>query len=91
MLECSVAGAYTERMKNKKYDERHGGPFDRGSADSYYRRSPAPHYYLGATASTPRVEVDRMTKAQIEAYMAGFQSNEDEGDFKDYGWGGGRY
>ena len=22
----------------KNYDERHGGPFDRGSADSYYHR-----------------------------------------------------
>ena len=28
---------------------RHGGAFDRGSADSYYHRSPNPHYYEGAT------------------------------------------
>lgn len=78
-------------MKNKKYDERHGGPYDRGSADSYYRRSREPHYYLRGTGASPRIEMDRMTKAQIEAYMAGYDSNEDDGDFKDYGWGGGRY
>jgi hypothetical protein len=78
-------------MKNKKYDERHGGPWDRGHADSYYRRSKEPHYYVGATASTPRIEVVNMTAEEIEAYMAGYQNNEDEGDFKDYGWGGQKY
>ena len=78
-------------MENKKYDERHGGPYDRGAADSYYRRSPEPHYYLGSTGNTPRIEKADMTAEQIEAYMDGFQDNEDDGDFKDYGWGGGRY
>ena len=29
---------------SKKYDERHGGPWDRGSADSYYGRGSNPHY-----------------------------------------------
>ena len=28
---------------NKTYDKRHGGPFDRGGADSYYRRGMNPH------------------------------------------------
>ena len=78
-------------MKNKKYDERHGGPFDRGSADSYYRRSKEPHYYLGNTGSTPRIEAVNMTEKEIEAYYAGYEANEAEGDFKDYGWGGSRY
>jgi hypothetical protein len=29
--------------------ERHGGPFDRGSADSWYRRSPDPHYWTAGS------------------------------------------
>ena len=28
----------------ERYDQRHGGPFDRGTADSYYRREFDPHY-----------------------------------------------
>ena len=32
-------------------NRRHGGPYDRGSADSYYRRPPRPHYFVGANLS----------------------------------------
>jgi hypothetical protein len=78
-------------MKNKKYDERHGGPFDRGSADSYYRRSKAPHYYLKGTGNSPRIEAANMTAEEIEAYHAGYAANEAEGDFKDFGWGNQKY
>ena len=78
-------------MKNKKYDTRHGGPWDRGSADSYYRRGRNPHYYLGATGSTPSFGAEDMTAEEIEAYHAGYDANEADGDFKDYGWSGGRY
>jgi hypothetical protein len=31
------------------YDQRHGGPFDRGSADSYYGRVREPHFYVEGT------------------------------------------
>ena len=31
-----------------EHDKRHGGPYDRGSADAYYRRDFDPHYYEGA-------------------------------------------
>ena len=79
-------------MKNKKYDERHGGPYDRGYSDSYYRRSCAPHYYKGATGTTERVEIGNMNYLEIEAYVAGFKYNEEvDMMFKDYGWGDGRY
>lgn len=78
-------------MNNKKYDERHGGPYDRGSADSYYRRSMDPHYYTAGTGSSTRIEEADMTPEEIEAYKAGYQANEAEGDFKDYGWGGNKY
>jgi len=36
-------------------DTRHGGPYDRGMADSYYRRGRTPHYYMADTGSSPRV------------------------------------
>jgi hypothetical protein len=78
-------------MKNKKYDERHGGPYDRGSADSYYRRGMEPHYYIAGTGSSKRIEVADMTPEEIEAYKAGYNDNEEDGDFKDYGWGGYKY
>jgi len=66
----------------KKYDDRHGGCFDRGSADSYYHRDRDPHYYVGATSMTPRVT--ELTAEQIEAYHAGYDYNEQYGDKKNW-------
>jgi hypothetical protein len=54
------------------YDERHGGPYDRGSADRYYGRSFKPHYYVQATGSSPLVEECDMTVEEIAAYTAGW-------------------
>ena len=54
-----------------KYDKRHGGPFDRGGADSYYGRGRNPHYFVGATYSSPEITVDKMTQEEIDAYNAG--------------------
>jgi len=68
----------------KVYDARHGGPFDRGAADSYYGRAPNPHYFVGATYSTDKVTRDQMTQEEIKAYHAGFDENEEAGNFKDY-------
>lgn len=68
-----------------KYDTRHGGPYDRGSADSYYGRVFSPHYYKKDTGSSERVEYDHMTPEEIEAYTAGWDDNEAEGNFKDWG------
>ena len=65
------------------YDQRHGGPFDRGSADSYYGRGRNPHYYVGGTGTSDRV--DQLTPAEIQAYLAGYQWNEQFGDKKDWG------
>lgn len=66
----------------KRYDQRHGGPFDRGSADSYYGREYSPHFYRGATAMSPRVELENMTVEEITAYTAGYNWNEQWGDKK---------
>lgn len=67
-----------------EYDTRHGGPYDRGSADAYYRRGFRPHYYKGATHSTEIVERSDMTPEEISAYTAGYDDQIESGDFKDY-------
>jgi len=67
------------------YDTRHGGPWDRGSADSYYRRGFTPHYYTGATGFGKKIEREDMTPEEIAAYTAGYDDNNDDGDFKDWG------
>jgi hypothetical protein len=67
-----------------QYDTRHGGAYDRGSADSYYSRGYNPHYYVGDTGSTLRVEAINMTAEEIAAYIAGFNDNELFGDKKDW-------
>lgn len=64
---------------------RHGGPFDRGSADSYYGRPPNPHYFVDGTATSPKVESSAMSAAEIDAYYAGYEYNEFHGDKKDWG------
>lgn len=61
---------------------RHGSPHDRGSADAYYHRPVTPHYYVGATYKSERVEADRMTPQQIAEYMNGYHN---ETDRKDWG------
>ena len=68
-----------------EFDKRHGGPFDRGTADSYYRRGYIPHYYVGGTSISPRVEVSEMTLEEVAAYEAGYWWNEQFGDKKDWG------
>lgn len=69
----------------KNYDERHGGPFDRGSADSYYHRPRRPHFFVGATYQSEEVTEKDMTPQEIQAYLAGYQWNEQFGDKKDWG------
>lgn len=66
------------------YDTRHGGPFDRGSADSYYSRPFNPHYYLGDSFNSPLIELASMTAEEIVAYSAGYTHNELFGDKKSW-------
>lgn len=65
--------------------KRHGGPYDRGSADSYYQRGEDPHYYIGATYSSERVEITDEDSEEYKAYMAGYNDNEKLRNFKDWG------
>ena len=69
----------------KLYDERHGGPYDRGAADSYYNRPYSPHYFKGATHMSERVDLGDMTPEEITAYTAGYRDNEASGNHKDWG------
>ena len=73
-----------QEFEGKLYDQRHGGPFDRGAADSYYGRGYNPHFYEGDTQMSPRVELDNMTAEDIVAYTAGYRYNEKHGDKKDW-------
>lgn len=59
------------------YDRRHGGPFDRGDADRYYRRSYNPHYYVEGTGTSELVPQSQMSLEEIEAYYAGYHSSDD--------------
>ena len=68
----------------KKYDTRHGGPWDRGSADSYYCRVNYPHYYVKDTGQSDLVLESNMTAEEIEAYNAGYDYNELNGSKKEY-------
>ena len=71
-------------FNGKNYGDRHGGPFDRGSADSWYGRNIDPHYYVGDTHTTDRINMIDMNKDEIEAYLAGYNWNEQFGGKKEY-------
>ena len=64
------------------YDKRHGGAWDRGSADSYYRRPYSPHKYVEGTMTSEKVE--SRSADDLEAYEAGWEANEALGDFKQW-------
>jgi len=67
-----------------KYDERHGGAYDRGSADAYYGRPIAPHYYEGDTGMSKRVDEAEMSAIRIAAYLTGYREQIESGEFKEY-------
>jgi hypothetical protein len=55
------------------YDKRHGGPYDRGSADAWYGREWNPHYFLGETYTSHLVTKDFMSVDDLLAYTAGYK------------------
>jgi len=56
---------------------RHGGAYDRGSADAYYHRPANPHYFTGDTHSSTKIEEVDMSEEEIAAYMAGYNEETD--------------
>ena len=69
-------------MTEQQYDKRHGGAWDRGSADSYYRRPHKPHKYVEGTMTSEKVE--SLSADDLAAYKAGWNYNEELGDFKEW-------
>lgn len=65
-----------------EYNHEHGGCFDRGSADSYYGRPRDPHKYPMGTGHGDKVT--DLTEAELEAYHAGYDYNEEYGDKKSW-------
>lgn len=64
-------------------DKSHGSLWDRGSADSYYRRPRDPHYYPhGSYNGEP---VTDLSPEQVKEYLAGYAWNQKHGDKKDWG------
>lgn len=61
---------------------KHGSPFDRGSADSYYHRPRNPHYYPEGTGLGDRCE--SLTSEQVKEYLDGYEWNEAHGDKKNW-------
>lgn len=73
------------RMQDRElFDTRHGGAFDRGSADSWYSRPRDPHMYVGDTSMSPRIEAADMRPTEIAAYNAGYDWNEQFGGKKSW-------
>jgi hypothetical protein len=67
---------YTKMMN------KHGSPYDRGGADSYYNRPVRPHYY--PEGSYHGEEVTDLTREELDEYLRGYEDNERAGDHKDW-------
>lgn len=60
-------------------DKRHGGPFDRGSADAYYGRRPEPHKYPGPTGQGQRIPLTDPT--ELAEYRLGYDTQDERKDW----------
>jgi len=77
---------YYKNKSNGKYSDYmdHGMAYDRGMADSWYSRPIDPHYWTDGSYGGDKIERKDMTSEEIEAYMAGYMINEDEGGKKQW-------
>ena len=55
-------------------------PYDRGSADAYYRRRPDPHWYPEGNVTGPRIT--DMTDDQVADYYRGYEQEEDRKEWQ---------
>jgi hypothetical protein len=58
---------------------RHGSLYDRGSADSYYRRKKDPHWWPEGTGHGTKVT--ELTEEELKEYNLGYDENN---DFKEW-------
>jgi hypothetical protein len=73
---------YTVEYNGCSYEVKHGDPFDRGSADSYYGRTRRPHKGgVGGDSGSTKFD---LTLQEIADYMAGYDWNEANGDKKNW-------
>lgn len=79
------------QLATKQYDKSHGSFFDRGSADSYYGRERNPHrgdvggfFRIARAIPLDGLRIDAITEAELEAYHAGYDYNEQYGDRKSW-------
>ena len=71
-------------LRGPQFDrKRHGGLFDRGSADSYYGRLREPHWWTEGTGRGEKIV--NLNDIEIQEYHAGYDYNERYGDKKSYG------
>ena len=82
LVEDNIAFSYSVVEGSVSVDKSHGSPWDRGSADSYYGRGRAPHYYPKGSYEGERVTI--LTPSELAAYEAGYDENEKAGSHKDY-------
>jgi len=72
------------KLATDHFDKKHGSPFDRGAADSWYSRPQEPHWYPEGTGRGKRIESKDMSIAEMRAYFAGYEYNEQFGGKKEY-------
>ena len=82
---------YVIKLEMETYNKRHGGPYDRGTADSWYGRGPGPHMFTGdsyaytSSGDSTLIEEKDMRPDELRAYEAGYAENEaDRSMRKDY-------
>ena len=62
-------------LRGPQFDrQRHGGLYDRGSADSYYHRPRAPHWWPDGTSVG--LKITDLSVDEINEYLAGYNDNE---------------
>lgn len=65
-------------------NQKHGSPYDRGAADSYYRRNFNPHWWPEGSYNGEVIDADSMTEIERMEYGIGFHENELMQNFKEW-------
>jgi len=82
-MKTSIKNLKEKWEMQEQFDrKRHGGLYDRGGADSYYGRSPDPHWYPEGTYNGTKLT--DLTQEEIDEYMAGYNDNEASGYKKEW-------
>ena len=62
------------------FGQRHGSPYDRGSADRFYGRPYNPHYLVGPNSKI--ITIKDMTREEITEYMNGWNEEWDRKEWR---------